>query len=244
MWAELRLRARALKYRYRLDRAELAFLRACVAPGHIAVDLGAHKGAYTYWLAKAVGSTGRVLAVEPQPLLAARLRSLMASRSQVVVHGAAASDATAEGTLSLAPNGSSHAASIAGFPDGRVGPTVTVPTITLADLVSTYQLPRVDFIKCDIEGHEARVFSAATELLRAWRPVILCECEERHAVDERGGVDGLRRVMEPCGYRMSFFYRRELLPVEQFDAAIHQRVGHAHYGNNFVLWCDSVRRGL
>jgi FkbM family methyltransferase len=44
--------------------------------GAVAVDVGAHKGAYTWWMRRAVGETGRVYAFEPQPGLADELRAL------------------------------------------------------------------------------------------------------------------------------------------------------------------------
>ena len=34
--------------------------------GDTAIDIGAHKGAYTYWMSKYVGNEGRVFSFEPQ----------------------------------------------------------------------------------------------------------------------------------------------------------------------------------
>ncbi|MEM8758576.1 MAG: FkbM family methyltransferase, partial [Planctomycetota bacterium] len=144
---QLRLLARAIKYRYKLDPAEVSFLQSAVRPGMTAIDLGAHKGAYCYWLAKAVGGRGRVVAVEPQQGLAERLRVVMGTRKQVAVEWAAISSSTGTGELSLRPDGSSHGASIAGFADGEVGDTVEVPTITLRDLMRKHDLDSLDFIK-------------------------------------------------------------------------------------------------
>jgi len=238
MLAEIRLRARAHKYRHRLDPDEIGFLLGAISPGQCAIDLGAHKGAYTYWLARAVGTQGRVVAVEPQRNLADGLSPLMASRPQVRVHWGAISDGTGTGTLSLRPDGSSHGASIAGCADGNVGDTVEVPTISLDDLAAQHELGSVDFIKCDVEGHEVAVFGAAHEFIERHRPVILCECEERHAGSEDDGVGGvaaLLRVFEPHRYRVSFFYEGKRRPIEEFDASKHQDFGHGEYANNFAL---------
>lgn len=238
----IRLLARALKYRFREDPAEVKFLRRTVRPGWCTFDLGAHKGAYTYWLAAGVGRTGRVICVEPQRHLAETLQRVMRSCPQVSVKWAAVSDRTGTGTLSLRPDGSSHGASIAGFADGRVGATVEVPTVTLGDLVAEFNLSRLDFIKCDIEGHEGVVFAAAGEVIERFSPVILVECEERHAYGQHGGVAGLVRIFERHGYRVHFFLRGRLTPIEQFDPAVHQRCVDAEYVNNFVLE-PAKRRG-
>ena len=205
-----------------------------VTRGDTAIDLGAHKGAYTYWLARAVGREGRVVAVEAQEALAKRLEAVMARRPQVRVKWAAISDSTGTGQLSLRPDGSSHGASIAGFPDGRVGATVPTPTITLADLVAEMGLTRLDFIKCDVEGHERTVFRAGAEVIERLRPTILVECEDRHA-EGGGGVAELAAIFEPMRYRIRFFSAGKLTPLAEFDADRHQVYGEGEYCNNFWL---------
>jgi FkbM family methyltransferase len=46
-------------------------------PGDLVIDAGAYKGGYTYWMRDAVGATGRVIAFEPQPELAAFLERMV-----------------------------------------------------------------------------------------------------------------------------------------------------------------------
>lgn len=232
---QFRLLARAFKYRFKLDPAELSFLVSAVKPGMTTLDLGAHKGAYAYWLAKSVGPKGRVVCVEPQQRLAERLTAVMKPRKQVSVVWAAISDTTGTGTLSLRPDGSSHGASISGFSDGEVGDTVQVPTTTLADLMTAQRMPSLEFIKCDVEGHEGAVFAASMEVIRTHKPTILIECEDRHAQGEHGGVAGMVRLFEPEGYRIRFFMGGQLHPLDAFDATKHQRYGVGEYCNNFVL---------
>lgn len=237
MTDQLRLLARAMKYRHKLDPTEIAFLRSAVKRGMVALDLGAHKGAYAYWLAKSVGRSGRVLCVEAQQNLAERLTDVMARRPQVSVTWAAISDTTGTGELSLRPDGSSHGASIAGFADGNVGATTEVPTITLADLLKNERVDRLDFIKCDVEGHEGAVFAASMDVIREHSPTVLIECEDRHAGPDtpHGGVAGLVGLFEPLGYRIRFFKGSELRPLSEFDASVHQNYGVGEYCNNFVL---------
>jgi hypothetical protein len=58
-----------------------------------------------------------------------------------------------------------------------------------------YQLPRLDFIKCDVEGLELPLFSAMLNTLEKHRPVILCEL-----ADKKERI-GLSEVLQPIGYR-------------------------------------------
>lgn len=235
MTQQLRLLARALKYRYKLDPAEITRMLRTVRPGHCALDLGAHKGAYAYWLSRAVGRSGRVVCVEAQRHLAERLERVMRPCPQVEVHWNAVSSQTGVGKLSLRPDGSSHGAALGGFADGQTGAVVEVPTISLADLVARARLPSLDFIKCDVEGHEIAVFEAGASVIDRFRPTMLVECEERHSAGGRAGVAALAAIFEPLGYRISFFRAGGLRPLAEFDPDRHQRYGHGEYCNNFFL---------
>ena len=62
----LRWISRAWKYRLIVERQEILFMLEHLMPGQNAVDIGAHKGAYTYWISKYTGTNGNVFAFEPQ----------------------------------------------------------------------------------------------------------------------------------------------------------------------------------
>lgn len=239
MLEQIRLGARAVKYRYKLDRAPISSLLKTVHRGDRCLDLGAHKGAYTHWLSKATGPTGRVVAVEPQPELAERLQSVMSGRPWVSVEWAGISDATGTGRLDIRGASASHGASLTGL-DGEVARTIDVPTYTVADVMGKHGLDGVEFIKIDVEGHEIATLTAAQEVLLEHRPTVLCECEARHHGGEVDGVAQLRDLFEPLGYRVTFFVGRERRPIDEFDAAVHQNYGVGEYCNNF--WLEPERR--
>lgn len=232
---KLRWLHRAWRYRLYVDPAEIRWILHNVREGQHAIDIGAHKGGYTYWLAKAVGTAGRVVAAEPQARLAKQLADLTRGSAQVAVENVAVSDENGPTEIVMRSNGSSHGASLTGWPDGDPGIRVAVMRNTLGELMASSGLERVDFIKCDIEGHELRVLRSSGEILERDRPTLLCECEERHKQDPDGGVQGLVQTMAPHRYRIRFFYGKELLDIDRFDAAKHQIVGLRKYGNNFLL---------
>src|SRR6478736_6593931 len=74
MSVRLKYLYRAYRYRFRVDPAEIRFVRQSLRPGQIAADIGCHKGAYTYWMRRCVGPRGAVYAFEPQPGQVAYLR--------------------------------------------------------------------------------------------------------------------------------------------------------------------------
>ncbi|MEM7756420.1 MAG: FkbM family methyltransferase, partial [Planctomycetota bacterium] len=176
---QLRLRARAFKYRRKLDPGPVEALLGAVKPGDRCLDLGAHKGAYTHWLATAAGAKGQVVAVEPQPELAERLKDVMSGKPWVSVEWAGISDTTGAGRLDIRGAGASHGASLTGL-DGEVARTIDVPTLTIGDVIEKHALGGVEFIKIDVEGHELATLGAAEGVLREHRPTVLCECEARH----------------------------------------------------------------
>ncbi|MFT5422573.1 MAG: FkbM family methyltransferase [Phycisphaerales bacterium] len=235
---KLRLAVRAWKYRVKLDPAEVSYVRRTIARGNTAIDLGAHKGGYTYWLAESVGRRGTLVSIEPQKQLADRLTQLVASRPQCQVRWAAISDSEGTGRLSVrTKDGPSHGASLTGFAGGETGRVDEVPTISLSGLAEAHKLDRCDFIKCDVEGHEVAVFAAAGEFLKKFRPTVLCECELQHQKGghEKSGVERLRDCFEPLGYKTLYFKGGSLHPVSEFDAVRDQTYGTGEYCNNFVF---------
>jgi FkbM family methyltransferase len=112
---KLRYLYRAYRYRYRVDAAELRFLRANLRPGQVAVDIGCHKGAYTYWMRRRVGASGQVFAFEPQPRQVAYLRTVFASLpfENVVLVPMGVSDRVGKALLHIPSGaGQTHAASL------------------------------------------------------------------------------------------------------------------------------------
>jgi FkbM family methyltransferase len=163
---------------------ETSVLRAVerfVAPGSHCIDVGANVGPVTLALARRVGPTGRVLAIEPGPPYVARLRrNLQANprlRDRVVVLQAGISDT--KGSLLWRPDplhpfnaglSQVHGTSVPG--------EVLVSVTTLDAAVAQQRWDRVDFIKIDVEGMELEVLRGARGTLESLRPVVLFETLE------------------------------------------------------------------
>jgi FkbM family methyltransferase len=127
--------------------------------GWYVLDLGAHQGYYTLLSCLAIGETGRVLAVEPQPRLADLCRwsiELNGFQNRARVTEAAVA-ATAGETVTLVCD-THHRCNATIVRDPQKGDSVTqVPTTTVDTLTEDW--PRVDLIKCDIEGSEEAAFA-------------------------------------------------------------------------------------
>jgi FkbM family methyltransferase len=155
-------------HRRRLRRLYREFLR----PGDLAFDVGAHVGDRTRCFAR-LGA--RVIAVEPQPDLAARLRRRFAGDPKVAVVESALGAARGRATLFLSrgnPTVTTLSARWIERVQGTLGfERVTwqdrreVPVTTLDDLIARHGLPR--FCKIDVEGFEAEVLHGLSEPLPA-----------------------------------------------------------------------------
>lgn len=240
---------RALKARYRGERQEIAAVLRGLAPGDLAVDAGAHKGAYTYWMRRAVGERGMVVAFEPQPRLAAYLTAVGAAMrwANVRVRECALSDRIGLGTLRVPRLGSSQGAALSDGAAGRDEDAVPVRLATLDAELAAVGAPlrptggedrvrgtpdaaspptatrtgRVALLKVDVEGHELALFRGAARILAGDAPIVLFECEERHL---RGhSIQDVFDHVRGFGYEGSFFGPRDLQPLSEFEPAIHQR---------------------
>lgn len=236
--AGIRLRVRALKALLRDERTELAAIRQHLRRGDIACDVGANKGSFTYWLSWWVHD-GRVVAFEPQPELARSLSRLCAlvGLANVTVEPRAAYSHSGEQDLYV-PKGHQPGASLCCTQaDAGSFSILSVLTIALDDYFKTTE--KIALLKIDVEGAELDVLKGAERILRSDGPLLVVECENRHL--ERGSVKDVFTFLEGLGYEGSFVRRRELLPISQFDAAIHQRKNgewfwkHEDYCNNFIF---------
>jgi FkbM family methyltransferase len=191
---------------------EVAGLAAHVGPGTVCLDVGAEYGLYTWTLAGLVGPAGHVHAVEPQPGPSAFVdttRRLLRA-GNVTVHRTALGDAAGGGVLALPrrrllpvhgraflTTGASGLGSNAEFPRHR---DVPVAVTTVDDLVEALGLGRLEFVKVDIEGAEARLLAGARGTLAAFRPVLMLELEDRHLARFGADVASVVTGLESDGY--------------------------------------------
>lgn len=228
----------------RKDRAEIDYIRRLDLRGKTAIDIGAHKGAYLYWLMKQVGRTGQVFAFEPQPMLSDYLKSTLSSTRApgLTIEGIGLSSRPGSLCLNI-PRGRKGSSPSASFEAKVVEnidhETVTIDVSTLDEYWSNRGAGTPAFIKCDVEGHELKVFEGGSKLLQRYRPKVLVECEARHLGS--GDVTELFRFFAEFDYAGYFFHNNTLAPVETFSAEQHQPPGPGKYWeaeeycNNFVF---------
>lgn len=157
------------------EKAEMAFLRRTFKPGSVVLDVGANVGLYTAMAGVAVGPSGRVIALEPDPESYAHLQKTIAlnSLSNVQAINAAASLTNGVNTLFTSSNNRG---------DNRLynnelcDGSVEVQTVCLDDYLPTLGVHSLDVIKMDVQGYEGHVIAGLEKtILRSGQIVVLME---------------------------------------------------------------------
>lgn len=170
-----------------------AFLEEHVqVSGDVAIDVGASSGEYAEFLS---GRFQSVLAVEPHPVGALKLRRLAERRPNVTVIEAAAGDRDGTGELYEMPGdvGVGLSSLHAKHPLwGTVGVRPIPVRVLRLDGLSI--AGRIDFLKIDTEGWEVPALAGALRLVESNRPRILVE---EHVL---GDIDLVAAMLDPLGY--------------------------------------------
>jgi FkbM family methyltransferase len=175
---------------------ELDFLRAHTPVGGVFVDVGANVGTYAMVLARQVGASGKVIAIEPHPVTHARLAFNRAASGFTQVSLVAAAAGASDGELMIETDGDNLGAShiVSGEPAGNA---ITVPSLRLQRVLDDAGVGRVDTLKIDVEGYEDRVltgfFKQAPQAL--WPRAVVIEHLSRNE-----WLDDCIAGMLACGY--------------------------------------------
>ena len=145
-------------------------------PGQTFFDIGANVGFYTLLGAKCVGSSGRVVAVEPLPRNIEFLDKHLSLNdiSIVRVFRKAISDYNGTASFSVQGNSMSKIST-----DGQV----TVEVTTIDSLVEEAGSPP-HIMKVDIEGAEIELLRGAKKVLEEFRPVIFLALHSKEIFDD------------------------------------------------------------
>jgi FkbM family methyltransferase len=135
---------------------ELQFLRAHVRPSGVFVDVGANVGTYALGLARDVGESGKVIAIEPHPVTHARLAFNHAASGFGQVKLVRAAAGAEDGDLLIETDGDNLGASHIVSADAS-DKAIRVPSLRLLRILEEASVARVDALKIDVEGYEDRV---------------------------------------------------------------------------------------
>lgn len=136
-----------------------------ISPDSIIVDIGAHIGSFAILAAKKA-HRGRVLAFEPHPenfrLLQKNIRVNRCSNIQAFPYAVTGNGSSKSANLFIYPTHSGSHSLVHKISSS----SITIPTITLPQILTRYRLPQIDLLKIDAEGSEFDILlNAPTKIL-------------------------------------------------------------------------------
>ena len=199
---------------------ELAPVLAPYIPADaVVLDVGAHAGQFSKLFA-ALAPQGRVYAFEPSPYARTILAPALAvgGRGRVEIVPAGLSDQPGElvlhtpikrrGSLGF---GTAHL----GGADAAPGVDQMVPLTTLDAFAEARGLARLDFIKMDIEGWEARALAGGRRTLARFLPVLFLEVDAAMLARAGDDPESLFRWLGELGY--SAWRSPAMTPVDAYE---------------------------
>lgn len=210
-------------WRYRLitEKESFDYLLNLDLANTTCIDIGANKGAYSYWFSKKSGKNGQVIACEPQPELAPFLEDVKQTfdlQNLTIINKAASKESCKKSmTRKYAGHGGAQIIE-------KTGNDISIDCITLDSLLANMK-STVSFIKCDVEGHELEVFQGAESLLRMYRPII--QVEIHHEAMLTGSTASF---LKSLGYTGWFFKEKLQIPIDHFEQYSYPRAdNHRNY---------------
>ncbi|OGI07279.1 MAG: hypothetical protein A2Y40_05430 [Candidatus Margulisbacteria bacterium GWF2_35_9] len=180
-----------------------------IKEGMTVLDIGANIGYYTVQMADKVGSKGKVLAFEPNPVVLEQLQLNINLNNfdNVIVEKLALSSKNGFDEFCTPEEGKESHGSLKENITFELKKKFSVKTEKLDDVLDRLGISKVDFIKIDVEGAEKLIFDGATKLLSSkHKPIIIFEAAE-HLCRPFGN-----RVFDVLNLLYSFGYY-----VEQFE---------------------------
>lgn len=166
-----------------------------VRPGDVVLDCGADIGVFTRTALMA--GARLVVAIEPAPASVDVLQKTFGreiDEGRVIVYPKGVWDRVASMDLEVSNGGTMSGSSFVTHDERR--PTkIQVPLTTIDLLVEELQLPRVDFIKMDIEGSEKWALRGAAQTIKKFRPTMALSTE--HLPDDAVAIPKVVKAIMP-----------------------------------------------
>lgn len=174
---------------------------SALGPGATFIDVGANVGFYSLLALDRVGPTGKVYSFEIDPRPLRCLRKTVAEFGLANMHVVDAAVSDKNGLLSFSPK-AEHGHNQIDLTGGRNGHAIR--SVRLDDWCAENEIARVDVIKVDVEGAEKLVLEGAGKTITKFKPMLLCEADEKTASAFGYKPTELKAQLDSFGYRTTW----------------------------------------
>lgn len=201
------------------DESDLRVLPQFVKPGMTVLDIGANFGLYTRFLSEQVGPAGKVFSFEPISdsfeVLENNVTGLGLENVSLFRYALSNEEGTAEMRIPKRSDGSLNHYE-ASLETGEWQGDYIVDRVemgTLDQWVEDQGIGKIDFIKCDVEGHEVAVLEGARKTFNESRPIVLIEVNQPLCGDPNG--EAVREWFETAGFDLFVLIENEVKRWEE-----------------------------
>lgn len=157
------------------------FVKKIIESNFIVIDIGANLGYFAKNFSR-LANKGKVVAIEPLPQFHSVLSKFIGNKNNVELHNVALGQEAGTITMVLPQTNGMLRTGLPHVmrPDEAQTKEKTqeVQMVNTADFFQTFE--RIDYIKCDIEGHEWAVFSLLQDVLNSKRPIVQLEVDPKN----------------------------------------------------------------
>lgn len=180
---------------------ETFLFKQFLSPGDVAVEAGANIGTHTVMLSQAVGDSGKVYAFEPQRHSFQLLCTNLVINQRLNVHAHQWAIGDTDGSIDfpvIAPVNDDNFGAVSLHFASQARQVESIPI----QRIDTLNLPRLDFLKADVEGYEVQVLQGAMQTIERCRPIIHLEYLSHYNSD---CASQYFQLLAPLGYKLWFF---------------------------------------
>lgn len=213
-------------------------MKRLVKQGDIVLDVGANIGYYTVLLSNLVGEHGKVICFEPTKHYGSVLEKNIQANGlrNIDLVRLGLSDKQQELDIQIGE----HSATLHVPGNKKLNFSEKIQLITLDEYLHEHPLPRLDFIKIDVDGHEPLFLEGAKETLERYEPKILLEISHMHYLNAGCNAWNFYKLLRSQGY---YIYHEEglaeLSNLEEFLV----KCGNFAYSANVVLSKSRLESG-
>lgn len=188
------------------EPALFQFFNGFLRPGMTVFDIGANIGCYSLFAAKRIGAAGRVYCFEPLRQTFLRLADNIACNGLTNIQPEHLAIGDFCGKLRLIREKDSSKSYTQDVDVRQRSPDDTqdeyCDAVTLDSFLAMHRIGRIDYLKIDVEGFEARVIAGATKALTEMVPgIIQMELIDELQVRGSGSAHTVRQTLSALGWR-------------------------------------------
>lgn len=199
------------------EPAITSLIKNVVKSGDLCLDIGANIGAITLVMSFATGRKGKVIAIEPHPLMIERLRANVELNrlDNVSIMPVAVSDTAGVTVLFTAEEDYFHQGLSSLKPSHGINREVSVEKVTGKMLQDEIGNRLCKFVKIDVEGHDFIVLKELEYIIDMHRPYIVFEYHRDRWKDHHCEIQQAVEFINKYDYRIYFIKHGLVFPFER-----------------------------